>query len=226
MKKLLLLFFLVSPLWADGPKYAYPDPRMNDEMHNIYHDLKYINAVTVKASTGTFIYINVSSITARTITTSSITAPSLTVTNINGAPYAAPSLAGKIYQIITSTTSTTTLNTTVTYIDTALTATITPSAATSKIVVMSVNNVTNGTTAETNIKHQRTTGAVDLTSRGVWGIPTSQRGMITLIDVDSPNSTSAITYRVRIANRSGTGTAVHTEDPLWPGTMTLIEVTQ
>lgn len=50
MKKLLFLLLLASPLLADGPKYSYSDPRLNDEMDNIYYGQKYINAVSIRAS--------------------------------------------------------------------------------------------------------------------------------------------------------------------------------
>lgn len=38
MKKLLFIFLSV-PVWAAGPKYGYKDPRLNDEMNNIYMGL-------------------------------------------------------------------------------------------------------------------------------------------------------------------------------------------
>lgn len=58
MKTLFLILLFVSPLLADGPKYGYSDAHLNDEMYNIYHDLKYPNAVysrsrQIVASSGT-----------------------------------------------------------------------------------------------------------------------------------------------------------------------------
>ncbi len=40
--KLLLILLLASPLWASGPRYSYSDPRLNDEMANIYKDIVYL----------------------------------------------------------------------------------------------------------------------------------------------------------------------------------------
>jgi len=54
MRKAFLIFFLCSTAWAGGPKYTYPSPKgMDDEMNNIYHDLKYPNIINGTASTMT-----------------------------------------------------------------------------------------------------------------------------------------------------------------------------
>lgn len=65
MKKLFpFLLLLAAPLWGDGPKYSYPEsPKLNDEITNIYRDLRYPNAVYTRTSSMTVTQLNVSSIT-------------------------------------------------------------------------------------------------------------------------------------------------------------------
>lgn len=40
MMKVLLILCLAAPLFADGPKNVFRDSRMNDELENVYHDIK------------------------------------------------------------------------------------------------------------------------------------------------------------------------------------------
>lgn len=34
-----MLMLVASPLFATGPKYNFKDPKMNDELVNVYHDI-------------------------------------------------------------------------------------------------------------------------------------------------------------------------------------------
>ena len=38
---LLIILFLTSPCMAKGPKYNFDNPRLNDEMENIYKDIQF-----------------------------------------------------------------------------------------------------------------------------------------------------------------------------------------
>lgn len=55
MKKLMFIVLLFPSIcFANGPKYTYPEvPGLDDEMNNIYHDLKYPNILNGTASTFT-----------------------------------------------------------------------------------------------------------------------------------------------------------------------------
>lgn len=82
MKKLLLILLLASPVFADGPKYSYPtSPTLDDEIRNIYHDLKYPNWVYAKGSSATVTYINSSSITVIQINASTGTITNFTASS-------------------------------------------------------------------------------------------------------------------------------------------------
>jgi hypothetical protein len=76
MRKLLLLMFLTYPVFAGGPKYTYKTPPgLDDEMSNLYHDIKnpIVNNETVSTGTATNFYITQGSATVFNIGTSAIT---------------------------------------------------------------------------------------------------------------------------------------------------------
>lgn len=50
MKKILLLLLLSSPCLAGGPKYGYNDPKLDDEINNIYHDIASVTKGDVRIS--------------------------------------------------------------------------------------------------------------------------------------------------------------------------------
>lgn len=47
MRKILLILLLSSVAWADGPKHSFPNPILNDELDNVYHDIKYPKIVNL-----------------------------------------------------------------------------------------------------------------------------------------------------------------------------------
>lgn len=58
MKKILVLLLLSSCCFASGPKYSFSDPRLNDELDNIYKDIGsslkgnvLISSVTITSAT-------------------------------------------------------------------------------------------------------------------------------------------------------------------------------
>lgn len=80
MKKLLFILLLASPCLASGPKYNFKDPRLNDELANIYKDGSFPNISIGRASTMTVTQLNVSSITATgSVTTGNLIASSGTI---------------------------------------------------------------------------------------------------------------------------------------------------
>jgi len=120
---------------------------------------------------------------------------------------------GKILQVIQGTTSTTVTISTTAMTDTGLTATITPSAATSKILVMtnqSFFQYSTGARNEINTQANllRDSTVIQDASSGVQGFArlylsssltmqtTGRQGFIYL---DSPATTSAITYKTQAA---------------------------
>lgn len=61
MKKLLLLLFLATPLFA-GQKYGFTDPKIDDEFSNNYKEHKYPNWVNARGSSATITNLFVSNL--------------------------------------------------------------------------------------------------------------------------------------------------------------------
>jgi hypothetical protein len=113
---------------------------------------------------------------------------------------------GKVLQVVQGTTTTQTSNSTNVFADTGLTATITPSAATSKILVIAMQGGTQKNNAnagnELLIKLLRGATQIGNTVYGLYTNTTVINGGVPLIYqlLDSPNTTSATTYKTQYAN--------------------------
>ena len=129
-------------------------------------------------------------------------------TAATGMKWAAPAGGGKVLQVVQGTTSTSTTIATTTYTDTTLTATITPTSATSKILVLVMQNwcnFANTTAAYSAIKLLR--GSTDVyvspTNFGMGGTyaagvgAVESRGMAPITYLDSPATTSTTTYKTQ-----------------------------
>jgi hypothetical protein len=130
-----------------------------------------------------------------------------------GLKWAAPAAGGKVLQVINATTTTSATNTTTTYADTNLTASITPSATNSKVLVTVSQIIGHGIVESVKLKLLR--GGTDIsvvggflgyvTVGGVYGEVFGQNVSISYLD--SPNTTSATTYKTQFALNTGSGNA-------------------
>ena len=121
-----------------------------------------------------------------------------------GLKWAAPASGGKVLQVVSATTSTEVTNSTDIMADTTLTATITPTSATSKILVLTNHN------AEKKVGNSDNGITIRLLRGGTTLVDTSiqlytnssvvNRGMIPLNWLDSPATTSATTYKTQFRN--------------------------
>jgi len=114
--------------------------------------------------------------------------------------------AGKILQVVNATYSTSTTNSTDTLADTGLTATITPSSSSNKILVLvsqngvykSAGNATNG------VQIRLFRGTTELALNYAIGYAGTALqlypGSCSFCYLDSPATTSATTYKTRFAN--------------------------
>jgi hypothetical protein len=134
-----------------------------------------------------------------TIPIASIVADSAAAT---GLKWAAPAGGGKVLQVVSATTTTTVTSTTTTHIDTGLTATITPSLTSSKIMILgSVNGVFKVTNnSGVGIKWFR--GATELAKVSQYAGYTgdssaNQVGSVGFCYLDTPATTSATTYKAQ-----------------------------
>jgi hypothetical protein len=149
-----------------------------------------------------------------------------------GMKWAAPAAGGggKVLQVVQATNSTAAANSTTTYADTNLTASITPSAATSKVLVIVHQNGTtksNGNVDNANyLKLVR--GVTDLTTFGASVGFTSTAiynyvGSCSTAYLDSPNTTSATTYKTQFKNDVAAA-AVGVQTGSATSTITLMEI--
>jgi hypothetical protein len=160
------------------------------------------------------------------------------LTVASGIPsWAAPAGGGKVLQVVTAQTTTSTTIATSTYTDTTLTATITPTSATSKILVMwtqSYSHYRGASKAAIGIKLLR--NATVINDLGGIGFRTDflDAGGATYIDrivvssavyLDSPATTSATTYKTQgaVDLTSSGGTSTYQRDS-FPSNIILMEI--
>jgi len=125
-----------------------------------------------------------------------------------GLKWAAPAGGGKVLQVVNATYNTETQNNTNTFADSGLTATITPSSATSKILVF-VSQSGIAKTDNTRVAVRLLRGATELI---IFEATAGNTGDTSIINVgggtttylDSPNTTSATTYKTQFRSVDNT----------------------
>lgn len=136
---------------------------------------------------------------------------------------------GRILQVVSMTTSTETTATTTTFIDTAITLSITPSASTSKVLVMAVAAGLAKRDTDTSGALQLLRGSSVLTAmEGIFGYTANTNhmggGASVMNYLDTPATTSSVTYKVQVRNRGGTGSIRVNWDGLSASNLVLMEV--
>ena len=139
---------------------------------------------------------------------------------------------GKVIQVVNATYSTAVSSTTNVYVDTGLTASITPLFSTSKILVL-VNQ--NGLTKSSGVinadmKLKVVRNSTDIINVALYsfytGTSTDLRGQtLSTSYLDSPATTSATTYKTQFAAAENAGTvSVQNEGASSVSTITLMEI--
>jgi len=147
-----------------------------------------------------------------------------------GLKWAAPAGGGKVLQVVNATYSTNVSNATSTFADTGLTASITPTLATSNILVI-VNQVGLGkaTGTTSGVMGRLVRGATTIVSEfvgngGYTGTnATNYFGGAGLSYLDSPATTSSTTYKTQFKNFENTS-AVYAQNENASSSITLIEI--
>ena len=157
----------------------------------------------------TFVVDGTNGLTFNDATTQSSTATN--ASNISSGTLGKARLpTGSVLQVVQANTSTQVSSSSATFVDTGLTATITPSSATSKILVLvSQNGLKKSSTVSSNcIDINLVRGATNLLSPAVGAIletntTVDNSGAGSINYLDSPATTSATTYKTQFASRNG-----------------------
>ena len=168
-------------------------------------------AKTLTTTTGDMIYASSANTPARLGVGS--TGQVLTVSG--GVPaWVAPAGGGKVLQVVSATTTTSTVSNSTSFADTALSCSITPSSASSKVLVLVTQRIRIASATSTgdiggNLKLLR--NSTDLftntaPSQYTAGLSSVEARSIHAISyLDSPNTTSATTYKTQIATNYTSG---------------------
>jgi hypothetical protein len=145
-----------------------------------------------------------------TTATQTLTNKSIVATQLTGTIAAARLPAGSVLQVVQATYSTQTTTTSTSYETTGLSASITPSSASNKVLIICIthNATTNASASGIFTLFRGTVSGTDLGSGGegfgsVYSGGGSARGMISIDYLDSPSTTSSQTYTLGF--RSGAG---------------------
>ena len=138
--------------------------------------------------------------------------------------------SGSVLQVIQVGYNTTVGSTTNTFVDTGLTATITPSSTSSKILVTFNQQGVGKWSNNTSCSLRLIRGSTQLQIAGDYTPYTSSglevRGLsVTSQYLDSPSTTSATTYKVQFRSLNNNATAA-VNDPQGNSTITLMEIAQ
>lgn len=162
-----------------------------------------------------------------TIPSFSIVADSAEAT---GLKWAAPAGGGKVLQVVYASTTTEVFNTTQTFSDSNLSATITPTSATSKILVLVNQNVAKvAGNANNAVKLRLMRGGTAIldpitTQEKYTGSSLENVGSVGTSYLDAPSTTSATTYKTQFANNT-TASAVYAQyNNNNTSTITLMEI--
>ena len=144
-----------------------------------------------------------------------------------GLKWAAPAGGGKVLQVVSTTYSTQATSSSGTYADTGVSLSITPSSASSKVLILLTNfwEKDNGS-GDNAIRYNLVRGATQIHESYLNGYTsTSMRliGSYSLQYLDSPNTTSSTTYKTQFKNFVNSGT-IYTQVGSATATMILMEI--
>lgn len=206
----LCVTILASFSIAACPQFTYPENhKLDAEVNNICDNIlnPIINNETVQSETVKSLTVSSMTVSSFTATNGTFTAK-LTVPNGSSATDAAAFGQLHLMQIPVYCVATSVFTTTSTSYQTSnLSCTITPASSVSHVLVMT-HIVCNGAAGGSDVSIFR--GSTDLGSGSANGfefLGNNQRFPMAAFVLDSPNTTSATTYSVKIKNDSGASTS-------------------
>ena len=123
--------------------------------------------------------------------------------------------AGKVLQVVSGTTSTTVTNTANSYIDTGLTASITPSSSSNKILVVvqqGIGKTAHNTWADVILLRDSTQIGIFASVSFNAVAQSNYIGTTGCSFLDTPSSTSSLTYKLQFRNVAAAGTVYASVD--------------
>ncbi len=133
----------------------------------------------------------------------------------------------RVLQVLHFETSTQVDNSTASWVDTGVTLSITPSATTSKIFITYSTQIFSRSTTQ-KIELNLLRGATSIQVPGYLGYVSAGNfmGSYSYTKLDSPATTSAVTYKVQFRDRYGTSITAQYDDTVGEGisTITLMEI--
>lgn len=134
---------------------------------------------------------------------------------VAGGTSAVQASSGKVLQVVNATYATATSTTSTTFVSTGLTASITPSSASNKVLIMFSNPLSSpaANDATTATVFRGTTSGTNLGASGLgFGVAqgpggANERSIVSAMYLDSPATTSSQTYTVAFRVESNTGVA-------------------
>ena len=206
---------------ATSPIYSWPEPDNTDLVKNgalairtlgdaIDTTMGTMVAKTIVDAKGDLIAATAADTVSRLAVGANNTVLTADSSTATGLKWAASAGGGKVLQVVSATYSTQTDIQSTTMTDTGLSATITPTSATSKILVLISQNFNNYVSAGgRNTAYQIVRGATAINVIGSGGYEFSAddssttvngrnfRGTFSLVYMDSPATTSATTYKTQ-----------------------------
>jgi hypothetical protein len=142
-----------------------------------------------------------------------------------GLKWATPSGGGKVLQVVNATTTTQVSSSSATYVDSNLTATITPTLSSSKILVLVSQNGCRATGQYGGIRLVRgSTTIAQMDTYFGYAAGGTVQAAISANYYDSPATTSATTYKTTIASPSGSPSFMVQADNSPVSMITLLEI--
>lgn len=197
VKKILFILFLSSICSAAGPKYVFQDPKLNDELSNVYHDIGNTLKSNVRISSSTM--------------NGQIDMNSHKIINLSNGTATADAVAyGQlIYPVSPSQTHGTTISTTSSsaFQPTACQASITPPTSSFRVKVSAYATLKIAGTG-TTLRLGLFRGASQVDSAGLADMTTPANATMTapwsMSYIDSPASGSLLTYTIKILSSDNT----------------------
>jgi Sec7-like guanine-nucleotide exchange factor len=175
-----------------------------------------MSAVVIAGDTSGTITLNAPAVAGTTTLTLPTTNGTIITTGSSGQSIPKAALpTGSVLQVVQATTGTQVTNNTINMVDTNLSASITPTSATSKIIVMFTHNGCQKTAGSSqsavliNLVRNSTTIYNDaIYANGYTNSSSVFQSTSSLSYLDSPATTSATTYKTQFANNTNASSAI------------------